>query len=53
MLLSKAETLPKMCWKSELWKIAACQQQPYYAFDRCLIKLKTLETQLLFFPALE
>jgi hypothetical protein len=28
ILSSKAETLPKKCWKSELWKIAAYEQQP-------------------------
>jgi len=33
MLSSNAETLPKKCWKSELWKIAAYDQAADYAFD--------------------
>jgi len=34
LLLSKAETLPEMCWKSELWKNAAFNSAADYAFDK-------------------
>jgi hypothetical protein len=50
MLLSKAETLPKNCWKSELWKNAAYPEgkQPVKTFDSWLVKPKPPKTQQLF-----